>query len=1180
MKERKKTESESAQGIEGSPDVALEGLSTGQVTLLEALAVIGRPATAELLGTVLSMPAAESVRELGELTSSRILRRSVKRRRRVYSFRDDALGPALYNRMTDRDRGRFHAVAARVLEEEYGPESERHCEELARHFIASGSKTKGVHYGLLAADSLKKKNNDENAVGTYEAVLSLLPESGKKDKKIRALKGLCALMTDLGRHGDALKRLHEILDIGGEQLSKEEQAETWYGIARQFYAQGKFREAEEHALRGIDLAPRRAVALRAGLLSTLALVRSMDRCDSSSLTLCEEALSLAEQSGDKAAIVRVNTVAGGICLWFGDYEKTVKHYNRVLEAGKDLPASRDLIGAYNNIGISCLLIGRPMEAVAWLDKCVAQAKKRGDRPLTALALLNMGCACMESAQYDKALQCLTRAITLYEGMGPTSVLPCAHRLLGMVLARLGQEQQARRELETAVSLYEAQESYSNRAKRLAALAGLAKLGGDGDRTLQYLRDAVQPGTEVRAVIEVHDMLFEMARLLITRADFDEATRVAERLLEVSRKTGYRYYQVRVKWLKAMIAAESGAGNKEDVAAALTEAIESLTDNMAPELVWRAHLRLAHIHLEDGHLEKVLDNLRQAARTISRIRRQVPEQYRRDYMHREGREEVLRELASLERKLGRELPPVRFSLLLDTIKLVNREHDIDKILNRSVEVALELTGAERGYLILVEDGKTDLKAARRADGRPMSKRGLKTSRAIAITVAESGRTILSSDANNDENLRLIIGSLKTPLCSVLCVPLTSASKTLGAMYLDNRYQTDAFTPDDLRLIESFADQATVAIENARLHEELAKLNVRLEKRLQERTHELKTLLAERDSMTERTGFGDLTGRSKAMQDIYHLIEKVADLNLSILIQGESGTGKELAARAIHFTGKRKNKPFIAENCAALPEALLESELFGYVKGAFTGADRDKKGLFELAHGGTLFLDEVGDMSPGMQAKLLRVLQEGRFRPLGGKEMRQVDVRILAASNKDLAALVRDGVFREDLFYRLNVMNMIIPPLRDRKVDIPLLVEALSTDIARREKRKPLKFSVGALRTLMMHDWPGNVRELRNVIEKAYVIASGGRAGETEVRMSLPIAGMGLDSGYSVTGVGFKSACDLFARDYLTRLMREVKGNITQAAAKCKVSRQNLQYFLRKYAIKRPEFTENTHPAVGQ
>ena len=176
----------------------------------------------------------------------------------------------------------------------------------------------------------------------------------------------------------------------------------------------------------------------------------------------------------------------------------------------------------------------------------------------------------------------------------------------------------------------------------------------------------------------------------------------------------------------------------------------------------------------------------------------------------------------------------------------------------------------------------------------------------------------------------------------------------------------------------------------------------------------------------------------MQDIYHLIEKVAEHGLPVLIYGESGTGKELVARAIHFTGIRKDKPFIAENCAALPESLRESELFGYMKGAFTGADRDKKGLFELAHKGTLFLDEIGDMSPGMQAKLLRVLQEGQFRPIGGKEPVRVDVRILTASNRNLTALVEEGKFREDLFYRLNVINITMPPLRNRKEDLQLLV----------------------------------------------------------------------------------------------------------------------------------------------
>ncbi|MFH1549635.1 MAG: sigma 54-interacting transcriptional regulator, partial [Planctomycetota bacterium] len=278
-----------------------------------------------------------------------------------------------------------------------------------------------------------------------------------------------------------------------------------------------------------------------------------------------------------------------------------------------------------------------------------------------------------------------------------------------------------------------------------------------------------------------------------------------------------------------------------------------------------------------------------------------------------------------------------------------------------------------------------------------------------------------------------------------------------------------------------------------------------------------------------------------------------------------TGKELVARAIHFTGIRKDKPFIAENCAALPESLLESELFGYTKGAFTGADRDKKGLFELAHEGTLFLDEIGDMSAGMQAKLLRVLQDGQFRPIGGKEPVRTDVRILTASNRNLTALVEEGKFREDLFYRLNVISITMPPLRNRKEDIPLLVETLAGEVAKREKAKPMKFVTGAMRRLLLHNWPGNVRELQNVIEKTFVVTSGKVVSEADVEMSLPTEQSTIETAGVPVELGFKKGCEQFARDYLVRLLREAKGNVTRAAAAGKITRQHMHYFLRKYSI---------------
>ncbi|MFO0981033.1 MAG: sigma 54-interacting transcriptional regulator [Planctomycetota bacterium] len=242
--------------------------------------------------------------------------------------------------------------------------------------------------------------------------------------------------------------------------------------------------------------------------------------------------------------------------------------------------------------------------------------------------------------------------------------------------------------------------------------------------------------------------------------------------------------------------------------------------------------------------------------------------------------------------------------------------------------------------------------------------------------------------------------------------------------------------------------------------------------------------------DRERYAEIIGSSPAMLRVFAMLDKVAAANIPILIQGESGTGKELIAHAIHKGSPRAARAFVAENCAAVPETLLESELFGYKRGAFTGADREKKGLFEVAHGGTLFLDEIGDMSLGMQKKLLRALQDGEIRPVGGKEALHVDVRVVSASNKVLRNMVEKGTFREDLFYRLNTITIELPPLRERKEDIPLLADSFIARVAREMGIAKPDVTRGALEALARHNWPGNVRELENEIRRALALLPRG------------------------------------------------------------------------------------------
>ncbi len=238
---------------------------------------------------------------------------------------------------------------------------------------------------------------------------------------------------------------------------------------------------------------------------------------------------------------------------------------------------------------------------------------------------------------------------------------------------------------------------------------------------------------------------------------------------------------------------------------------------------------------------------------------------------------------------------------------------------------------------------------------------------------------------------------------------------------------------------------------------------------------------------RYGFDRMIGKASSMQNLYRLLERVCDSDATVLVQGENGTGKELIAKALHYNSRRKKNKFLIVNCGAFNENLLESELFGHIKGSFTGAIKDKKGLFEAADGGTLFLDEIGDTSMQMQVKLLRVLQEGTFTPVGSTQVRKANVRILAATNRDLNRMVKDGTFREDLFYRLNVINVAVPPLRDRREDVPVLVDHFLAKQVQGTREKPKTVSKECLSRLMDHDWPGNVRELENEIERLCVLA---------------------------------------------------------------------------------------------
>lgn len=411
-----------------------------------------------------------------------------------------------------------------------------------------------------------------------------------------------------------------------------------------------------------------------------------------------------------------------------------------------------------------------------------------------------------------------------------------------------------------------------------------------------------------------------------------------------------------------------------------------------------------------------------------------------------------------------------NVLLDFSRTLNSVHSLVSLQEKVLEAVLAIAPADQAAILLTDNGISGLSSASMVgrDRRLGDNQPIHASQTILNRVLEENLAVLSSDVQTDDSYREAESLIERRVHSVLAVPLEVQGKVLGAMYLDASSPGARFDSDLLELVTTMGNITALAIENARHVERLGGENRRLLEELNIRH--------------------SMIGESKAMHEVYDFVSRVAGRDSTVLVSGESGTGKELVARALHMNSGRADKPFVAINCAAITETLLESELFGHERGAFTGAVSQKKGKLEVAEGGTVFLDEIGELAVPMQAKLLRVLQEREFERVGGTRPIKLDVRLIAATNRDLKEASKTGTFRPDLYYRLNVVSLHMPALRERREDIPLLAAFFAAHFGEKVKRRIAGISPEARTCLTRYDWPGNVRELENAIERAAVLGS--------------------------------------------------------------------------------------------
>lgn len=513
--------------------------------------------------------------------------------------------------------------------------------------------------------------------------------------------------------------------------------------------------------------------------------------------------------------------------------------------------------------------------------------------------------------------------------------------------------------------------------------------------------------------------------------------------------------------------------------------------------------------------------------------------------------------------------LELQVLYEITRQMNAPFPLEERMRKMLDVLHEKMGMERGTLTLLdaEGENLTIEIAHGLDDQTMKKGRYKVGEGITGKVVEAGEPIAVPNIGEEPLFLNRTGArhdFRRNRIAFICVPIKIDQETIGAFSVDRLFQGDVSLEEDLRLLTIISLVIAQAVANYRMREqEKAKLqseNIELKRELAKKFHP-----------------SNIIGESKRMKEVYEAIDMVSRTRSTVLLRGETGTGKELVAHAIHYASLRAKGPFVKVSCAALPETLLESELFGYEKGAFTGAVSSKPGRFEMANGGTLFLDEIGDISASMQVKLLRALQEKEFERVGGTRTIQVDVRVIAATNRDLEKAIQEKQFREDLYYRLNVVPIFLPSLRERKEDIPLLVAHFLKKASLENGKKVKYVSDAAMEYLMNYAWPGNIRELENVIERAVLLCKsdtlepdlfpipGQKGHPAAIHLKAPEPAM--EGGDKTVFLGdLPTAVEKLEKQFIQEALQKTGGNQRQAAKILGVTERILGYKIKTYDLK--------------
>ena len=1079
----------------------------------------------------------------------------------------------------------IHQHWLHVIEENILEMSNDWVVRLAYHALRSGETEKARNYLPKAADYTRSMFDFSQAVQLYLEYLKLLSREDFEERELVREK-LADIYEQQGDFEKSLEIIQDVLkDYEVSKLSTGKiwdwkfrkvdilqkmgriddvlnflttQHKAWTSLSYKWHAKGHFELGWIYRLKGNFEKAHENYALALDLFkkssSDADLGYTYNRIGvtyliQNELDDAEEALVKSLEIFNKISHLRglahVHNNLGILYRQKGDSGRALKHYQNCLKIRR---ATRDisfLPQVLNNLANLQYYEGKWREAFEAYQEVLKVSQGLGLLETTASVLDNLGMLSLYFGHIDEALLFGKKAVLLNRELGNL-------RNLAIALERIGDIYDVKEEFHLSKNYYRQSLKYFEKLKNeTASVIILVKLGS---HYLKMNKKEAALDYFIRAedLCQIHHLEPERVQVAIYILKW------ALQYHDFQRGEYYRSFLqnnlavLSDPYLLGLAHRQLGDAlfKKEQPSHALEnyqKALEIFNRLSAVIEQARTHKAIALTHNLREDFEQAQVHLKKAVQLFERI--PARSERLRFMQHLVDVQEHL--IANLQQGSGSDNQIIA---LQQTSLIIHSIFSLETMLHNIMNTVINLLKADRAAIIFVDktSGGLEVKVNRGMEDATIED-ALRISQSIVERVEQTGNSVLSRDTRGDDRFRNSKSVRNFRIFSLMCVPLKLEDHLIGTVYIDSRNPDRIFTYRDLEFLENIADLAAVAISNSEYYEDLKNKKDTLEK-------DVKHL---REAMEKNFKFNNMIGSSKPMQEIFKVVSKVLDKNVDILIRGESGTGKEKLAGIIHFNSNRKDKPFVTVNCAAIPPTLLESELFGIEKRVATGVDMHI-GKFEQADGGTIFLDEIGDMSMDTQAKILRVVQEREFQRIGGSKTIKVDVRIIAATNKNLEEAMQNKTFRQDLYYRLNVLPIVIPPLRERREDIPLLVEFFM------KKYGPSGFSKkitnAAMKALVEYDWPGNVRELENVIHRMMIFTENGHLTgndlPVEIRAKNKIQEI-IDSGKG--GMALKD----YERTLLVESLKLNEWNISKTAKTLGVHRNTLHRKLKAYQIAKPK-----------